>query len=82
MHRKEDLMVQLTVRKVGNSLGVILPLEAARTLQVKEGDKLFLTEAPGGSFRISPYDPNFAQTMNVAEDFMGRFKNALRDLGK
>ena len=75
-------MVQLTVRKVGNSLGVILPLEAARTLQVKEGDKLFLTEAPGGSFRITPYDPNFAKTMNVAENFMSRFKNALRDLAK
>jgi len=75
-------MVQLTVRKFGNSLGVILPLETARTLQVREGDKLFLTEAPGGAYRISPYDPNFAESMNVAEDFMGRFKNALRNLAK
>jgi putative addiction module antidote len=74
-------MVQLTVRKVGNSLGVTLPAQAAQTLHVKEGDKLFLTEAPGG-FRITSYDPNFAETMEVAEDFMSRFKNALRDLAK
>ena len=75
-------MVQLTVRKVGNSLGVTLPAHAAQTLRVKEGDKLFLTEAPGGGFRITPYDPTFKETMEVAENFMSRFKNALRDLAK
>lgn len=74
-------MVRLTVRKVGNSLGVTLPAQAAQTLHVKEGDKLFLTEAPGG-FRVTPYDPSFAETMEVAEDFMSRYKNALRDLAK
>ena len=74
-------MVQLTVRKVGNSLGVTLPTQAAQTLHVKEGDKLFLTEAPGG-FRVTSYDPGFAETIEVAEDFMSRYKNTLRDLAK
>lgn len=80
--RRLEAMVQLTVRKVGNSLGVTLPVQAAQVLQVKEGDKLFLTEAPGGSFRITPYDPTFAEAMKVAEGFMSRYKNALRDLAK
>ena len=74
-------MVRLTVRKVGNSLGVTLPTEATQTLHVKEGDMLFLTEAPGG-FRLTPYDPNFGETMEVAEGFMGRYKNALRKLAE
>ena len=74
-------MVQLTVRKVGNSLGVTLSAQVARALHVKEGDTLYLTEAPGG-FRLTPYDPDFAETMEVAESFMGRYKNALRDLAK
>jgi putative addiction module antidote len=74
-------MVRLTVRKVGNSLGVTLPAQAANTLRVKEGDQLYLTEAPGG-FRITPYDPGFAETMEVAEAFMSRYRNALRDLAK
>ena len=74
-------MVKLTVRKVGNSLGVTLPAQAAQVLHVKEGDSLYLTEAPGG-FRLTPYDPDFAETMEAAEDFMGRYKNALRDLAK
>ena len=74
-------MVELTVRKVGNSLGVTLTTQAAQTLHVKEGDKLYLTEAPGG-FRITPYDPSFAKAMGVAEGFMSRYRNALRDLAK
>jgi putative addiction module antidote len=74
-------MVKLTVRKVGNSLGVTLPAQAAQALHVKEGDPLYLTEAPGG-FRLTPYDPDFAETMEAAEDFMSRYKNALRDLAK
>ena len=74
-------MVRLTVRRVGNSLGVTLPTEAAQTLHVKEGDKLFLTEAPGG-FRLTPYDPEFEKTMRVAEGFMGRYRNALRKLAE
>ena len=74
-------MVRLTVRKVGNSLGVTLPAQAAQALHVKEGDQLFLTEAPGG-FLVTPYDPEFEGTMGVAEKFMRRYRNALRDLAK
>jgi putative addiction module antidote len=74
-------LVKLKVRKVGNSLGVTLPAEAAQALHVKEGDTLYLTDAPGG-FRVTPYDPDFAKTMEVAEGFMRRYKNALRDLAR
>ena len=74
-------MLKLKVRRVGNSLGVTLPSEAAEALRVREGDPLYLTEAPGG-YRITPYDPDFAETMEVAERFMRRYRNALRDLSK
>jgi len=74
-------MVRLKVRKVGNSLGVTLPAEAAKELKVREGDQLFLTEAPGG-YRITPYDPDFADAMAAAESVMQRYKNALRELAK
>lgn len=74
-------MVRLKVRRVGNSLGVTLPAEAAKELRVKEGDPLFLTEAPGG-FRLTPYDPDFADAMTGAESVMKRYRNALRELAK
>ena len=72
-------MVKITVRKIGNSLGVILPAEAAATLGVVEGDRLFLTEAPDG-LRVTAYDPEFARKMRVAENGMRRYRNALREL--
>jgi putative addiction module antidote len=75
-------MVQLKVRKVGNSLGVTLQAEAARALRVQEGDQIFLTEGPGGSFRITPYDPEFSAAMETAESFMARYRNALRELAR
>ncbi len=74
-------MMKLKVRKVGNSLGVTFPAQAAQALHVKEGDELFMTEAPGG-FKLTPYDPDFEQAMELAEDFIRRYRNALRELAR
>ena len=74
-------MVELTVRKIGNSLGVILPTEAASTLKVQEGDRLYLTESPDG-VRLTPYDPAFARQLEVASEGMKRYRNALRQLAR
>jgi putative addiction module antidote len=74
-------MIQLKIRKVGNSLGVTLPSGAVQALRVREGDTVYLTETPGGHL-LTPYDPEFAGTMTVAEDFISRYRNALRDLAK
>ena len=73
--------MRLTVRKFGDSLGVRLPSQAIHALRVREGDCLCLTEAPGG-FRLTPYDPEFERTMEVAENFILRYENARRDLAR
>lgn len=75
-------MMALKVRKVGNSLGVVLPREALARLQLDEGGTLFLTEAPDGSYRVTPYDPEFEGQLRIAEDIMGRYRNTLRALAK
>jgi len=74
-------MLQLKIRKVGNSLGVIIPTEAVNELHVEEGSILFLTKAPDG-YRLTPFDPDFEKTMKVADKVMGRYRNTLRELGK
>ena len=74
-------MIKTTVRKIGNSYGIILPARALQALHANEGDELFLTESPDG-LRITPYDPDFDETMKVAEGVMRRYKNALRELAK
>ena len=70
------------VRKIGNSLGIVLPKEALQTLRVEEGATLYLTEAPQSSLTITPDHPGFDDTMRVAEDGMNRYRNALRELAK
>ena len=74
-------MVKLTIRRVGNSLGVTLPVEAIRALRVSEGDAVYLTETPEG-FQLVAHDPDFEESMAVAEDFLRRYRNALRELAK
>ena len=74
-------MVKLKIRKVGNSLGLTLPSDTAKALRVKEGDAVYLTETPEG-FQLTAHDPDFGATMKTAEDFMSRYRNALRELAK
>ncbi len=73
-------MLELKVRKFGNSLGVILPKEAVKRLSTKEGRRLFLIEAPEGSYHLTPYDPEFKKKMAKAEDIMARYRNTLHTL--
>jgi putative addiction module antidote len=74
--------IETKVRKIGNSLGIVLPKEALQALKVGEGDKLFLTEAPECSLRITPERPGFEDVMKIAEECMSRYRNALRELAK
>lgn len=76
---EEKPMVTLKVRKVGNSLGFTLPLEAAAKLKVEEGDTLYLTETPDG-YRITAYDPVFVRQMEIAQRVMREDRNILRAL--
>ncbi len=75
-------MIELKVRKVGNSLGLVLPREAVSRLDVKESSRLYLSEAPAGSYRLTPYDPEFKKQMEIAEEGMRRYRNTLRALAK
>ena len=74
-------MVTLKLMQIGNSVGFVLPKEAASRLKVEKGDVVFLTEAPDG-YRISPYDPAFEKQMQAAERIMKKRRNVLRVLAK
>ncbi|MCH8238107.1 MAG: AbrB/MazE/SpoVT family DNA-binding domain-containing protein [Proteobacteria bacterium] len=71
----------LTVRKIGNSHGVILPKAELDQLGVGEGDKLFVVHTPDG-IRLTPYDEQFARQVEAAEDFMGKYRDVFRELAK
>jgi putative addiction module antidote len=74
-------MSSVKVRKIGNSLGVVLSKEVVSRLRVGVGDELFLVETPNG-YQISPYHPEFASQMNTAESIMKKRRNMLRKLSE
>jgi putative addiction module antidote len=75
-------MVELKIRKFGNSLGVVLPKEVINRLQTSDGERVFLIETGNGDYRLTPYDPAFQKKMKKAEGIMGRYRNTLRALAK
>ena len=75
-------MIELKVRKIGNSLGVVLPKEVIARLNSAEGAALYLTEGPDGGYRLVPHDPAFAAKMAKAEDIMRRYGDTLHVLAK
>jgi putative addiction module antidote len=75
-------MLELKIRKIGNSLGVVLPKEAINRLHADEGDRLFLIEAPNGAYELTPYDPTFEKKMKKATEIMQRYRNTLHSLSK
>jgi len=75
-------MLALKVHKVGNSLNLRLPRDAASQLRVSEGDVVYLTETADGGYRITPFYPEFKRQMEVAEEGMKKYRNTLRELSK
>ena len=76
------MAIETKVRRIGNSLGIVLPKEALQSLKVQEGDVLYLTEAAEGSLNVTPEKPDFKAKMKAAESLMNRYRNAFRELAK
>ena len=76
------MTLELKLRKIGNSLGVVLPKEALARLNSGEGDTLVFSETPDGGFRVTPDKNDFAHQMAAAEGIAQRYRNALRELAK
>lgn len=75
-------MLSFKVTTVGASAGFILTKEAMARLKVKKCDTIYLTEAPDGSYRLTPYNPEFERQMKLAEDIMHQDREILRALAK
>lgn len=74
-------MTELTITKIGNSEGVILPKEMLARLKLSKGDKLHVSETPDG-YSLTSYDPEFALQMDAAERVMREYRDALKKLAE
>jgi len=76
------MVIELKLRKVGNSVGLVLPKDVLAHLDVGEGDTVCVTEASDGSVRLAPANAEFTRQMEAAKDIVKRYRNTLRELAK
>lgn len=70
----------MKLRKIGGSVGIIIPKEELERLHVKEGDVLYgVADASG--LHLQAFDPAFERKLEAFERTRTRYRNALRELG-
>ena len=72
---------KLKVVTIGNSVGVVLSKEILEKLRVRKGDSVFAIETSKG-IELTPYNPELAEQMNLAEQVMREDRDALRKLAE
>jgi len=69
------------VKRIGGSLALIVPKVVVDSMDLKEGDEMFISSNQDG-MNVSPFDPEFAAAMEDAREFMRSHKNAFHELSK
>jgi putative addiction module antidote len=72
----------LQVKKIGNSLGLILPKELLARLKLAEGDKLYVVEQTERGIKLSPYDPKHVKAMESARRSFRKYADTYKALAE
>jgi putative addiction module antidote len=76
------MVIELRLRKIRNSVGVVLPKEVFARLKVDEADSVCPADAPDGGLRLAAANSEFARQMEAVQDVVSRYRNTLRELAK
>jgi putative addiction module antidote len=74
-------MATVKVTTVGNSTGIVLPKELLEKLRISKGDTLTVTETTRG-LELTPYDVEFSEAMDLAEEIMREDRDVLKKLAQ
>jgi putative addiction module antidote len=80
--KTENEGVVLQIRKIGNSLGLILSKELLARLKLKEGDQLHIIEQTERGLKLSPYDPKHAKAMEIARRSFRNYADTYKALAE
>ena len=72
----------LQIKKVGNSLGLILPKELLARLKLKEGDKFHIVEQTERGIKLTPYDPKHAEAKEIARRSFRKYDDTCKALAE
>jgi putative addiction module antidote len=74
--------MKLEIKKIGNSTGLILPKELLTRLNLGQGDWLYVTEMADGALKVTPFDPDHAEAMDVARELFKEYRDTFKALAK
>jgi len=72
---------KVKLSKIGNSSGVILPKEVIDKLNLSQGDELNITVSHHG-IELTPYDAEFLNDLEIAEEIMKEDRDVLHKLAQ
>lgn len=75
------MSIKARIRRIGNTVGVILPESMLEALNLYEGDLLFV-EKKGGEIVLSPQDPELNHVFNDSQAYMNLRRRELHQLVK
>ncbi len=73
--------MEAKIRKIGNSLGVILPKQVIDEFHLKLGDKLSIVQKESG-LELRPIDSEFAEWAEAYQQVNTDYKDVLKALAK
>ena len=72
----------IQIKRIGNSLGLILSKDILSRLKLKEGDKLHIVEQTERGIKLSPYNPKHAKAMEIARRAFRNYADTFKALAK
>jgi putative addiction module antidote len=73
------MTTEITLRRIGGSVGATFPKELIDALKVGPGDRLTVVHTEQGIL-LTPFDPTFEAGMRAFEAVNAKYRNALREL--
>ena len=71
--------MNLKLRSIGTSTGVILPKQLLERLKLKKNDALFASETPEG-YLLTPYDPEVERQVKLGLEIPKQHREVFRAL--
>lgn len=72
----------LQIKKIGNSVGLILPKDLLARLKLSEGDRLHIVEQTERALKLTPYDPKHVRAMEIARRSFRKYADTYKALAK
>lgn len=71
----------VTLRRMGGSVGATLPKDMAARLHLEAGDDVLAVETADGIL-LTAYDPEVEEGLSIAAEAQKRYRQALRELAR